>query len=162
MVKIMKKYKFNLIIFLICCLSKSVFAQTGWVQQPSGTTQHLTNIVFNPNNLHGFAVGSNGTILRSTNGGFNWASQNSTTANYLYGCYQWVPDLAWVCGDNGTILKTINGGTTWVPQPSGTANALLSIIVPNSTTGWAVGTLGTLLKTVNARHMGSAKPSGRF
>ena len=47
-----------------------------WTSQTSGTLSFLYSIQMLDANT-GFAVGSGGTILKTTNGGSNWTSQTS-------------------------------------------------------------------------------------
>ncbi len=62
----------------------------------------------NPN--VGWTVGQNGIILRTTNGGLSWFSNNSPTINFLREV-QFVNDsTGWAIGENGTIIKTEDGG----------------------------------------------------
>jgi len=75
----------------------------------------------------GYAVGEEGIIFKTTNGGANWFSQFSATTNPLYCVFFLNPDLGYAVGANGTILKTINGGTSWQPQNSGIGNRLNSV-----------------------------------
>jgi|GEM_PF-3499615 len=60
-------------------------------------------------------AGVNGTILRSTNGGVSWLTNNTgVTANLnsvAYGNGRFV-----VVGDSGTMLTSTNNGATWVKQ----------------------------------------------
>ncbi|HSW07635.1 WD40/YVTN/BNR-like repeat-containing protein [Aquabacterium sp.] len=61
----------------------------------------------------GWAVGSLGTILKTSDGGQTWATQTSGTRSNL-GRVIFVNDrVGWVGGDNGLLLKTADGGSTW-------------------------------------------------
>jgi photosystem II stability/assembly factor-like uncharacterized protein len=60
----------------------------------------------------GFAVGSNGIIMCSTNGGVNWTGQSTAITNSLNSVYMLNALTGYVCGSNGIILKTTNGGVT--------------------------------------------------
>jgi photosystem II stability/assembly factor-like uncharacterized protein len=73
---------------------------------------------------NGTAVGDVGVILRTTNGGSSWVSQNSGTATVLLGVWVTDANTGTAVGDFGTILKTTDGGNNWVPQLSGTTNDL--------------------------------------
>ena len=59
---------------------------------------------------NGTAVGYNGTILRTTNGGTNWTSQSSGTTNCLNGVSFTDANNGTAVGGYGTILRTTNGG----------------------------------------------------
>ncbi|MBU4175263.1 MAG: hypothetical protein KJ686_10235, partial [Actinobacteria bacterium] len=54
----------------------------------------------------GFAVGSGGTIVKTSNSGVTWAAQNSTTTNGLNGISAASTTVAWAVGAGGPIVKT--------------------------------------------------------
>ena len=56
-------------------------------------------------------MGSNGTILATTNGGVTWKAQKSGTSTILTGVAFTTASHGWVAGF-GTILTTTNGGVT--------------------------------------------------
>ncbi len=116
----------------------------GWAKQISGTTNILNSIYFTDAN-NGYAVGNNGTILKTTNAGVNWTSQNSGTIVNLNSIYFTNVTNGYIVGDNGTILYTNNSGNTWATQTSGTSTNLNSIHFTNSNNGYAVGNNGIIL-----------------
>ena len=118
----------------------------GWVLQKSITTV-LLDVSFTDSS-NGTAVGSSGTILRTTNGGTNWVSQTSGTIYFLYGVSFTDSSNGTAVGDKGTILRTTDGGITWVSQASGTKN-LRGVSFTDSSNGTAVGTSGTILRTTD-------------
>ena len=58
----------------------------------------------------GTAVGSWGTILRTTDGGGTWVRQTNGAGVTLHGVAFMNADLGTVVGDAGTILRTTTGG----------------------------------------------------
>ena len=58
----------------------------------------------------GFAVGSSGTILKTTNSGTTWTILPSRTTNNLYSVNFADTTTGYAVGDIGTILKTTNSG----------------------------------------------------
>ncbi|HKC36652.1 MAG TPA: YCF48-related protein, partial [Chitinophagaceae bacterium] len=54
---------------------------------------------------NGFAVGDNGTIIKSTDGGNSWQRMQVPTENLLNDCAVINKDLIYVVGFRGTILK---------------------------------------------------------
>lgn len=95
----------------------------------------------------------NGTILYTSNGGFNWTEQTSGVNVHLYGVSVVSSSTVFACGTAtggaGQILKTTNGGSSWGTQTSGTSNNLLGISMADANTGWCVGSGGTVRKTTN-------------
>ena len=83
-----------------------------WVQQVSGTTRTLNDVFSVTENLV-FAVGDNGTILKTTDSGANWVQKISGTSANLRSVYFISDSIGFVIGFNNTLLKTTNGGNTW-------------------------------------------------
>ena len=74
------------------------------------TTYALEGVSFADANT-GTAVGSHGTILRTTDGGASWVSQRSGTTYVLKGVSFTDVDTGTAVGINGTILRTTDGGS---------------------------------------------------
>ncbi len=96
-----------------------------------------------------WAVGDNGDILASANGGASWSPQVSGTTQNLYGASATDANNVWVCGAGGTILYSANGGMNWSAQPSGTTMTLNTIRFISPLVGFAAGVGGTVLRTTN-------------
>jgi len=98
---------------------------TGWVKQPSGTTDGLNDVAC-VDALHGWAVGDYNTILATTDGGATWSAQSSGIDKMvsLYGAAFADATHGWAVGGYGTILATGDGGQTWAVQDSGTSEWL--------------------------------------
>src|SRR5271157_3036796 len=109
----------------------------GWVTQLSGTTNDLTGVDF-VNATCGWAVGFEGTILHTADGGQTWNAQVSGTTNDLNAVDFVNGTMGWVVG-NDTVLTTTNGGATWnVQTPNGTPN-LFAINMIDANNGWCGG-----------------------
>ena len=54
---------------------------------------------------NGWAVGANGTIIKTTNGGATWKVQPSGTTKNLHSVHFPSPRRGWAVGDDGTILE---------------------------------------------------------
>jgi len=116
-----------------------------WTPRQSGTDAYLTSLSFKGQN--GIAVGSSGTILRSTNSGYSWASQFSATLDWLNGVSFTSDQVVTAVGDYGTILQSTDSGVSWSRQFSGTTTALVGICMLNDNVGTIVGDNGTILQT---------------
>jgi len=139
----MKKFYILLITMLIVSGAKAQ-----WVPQNSGTTNDLKSVCF-PIANKGYAVGTGGTILKTTDGGETWMTQVSGTTKDLFSLCFTNAVTGYAVGDSGTILKTTTGGAYWNPQSSGTSNNLRCVQFPAEDTGYAVGTGSIVLKTTN-------------
>ena len=104
---------------------------------------------------HGWAVGDQGTIIDTTNGGSAWAAQSSGTGDDLTGVTFTDAHDGWATGQSytgddyssGFILHTTNGGQDWTRQydsPSDSTAmasgvAFEAIAFADAHDGWAVG-----------------------
>jgi len=109
----------------------------------------------------GIAVGDGGTILKTTDGGKHWSTQNSGTRNDLHGIAFSDSQTGVAVGGYGTILMTTSGGEHWSTQSSGTRNDLHGIAFSDSQTGVAVGVGGKILKTRDGGESWSVQSSRR-
>lgn len=116
------------------------------MQQQTNTTADLNSIYFVNPNL-GWAVGSDGTILKTTDGGDYWALKSSGVTNDLYSVYFTDP-LTGFAVSFSELLKTIDGGEHWVIQDTVMNAGLASIFFIGSDTGFIAGT-GRILKTTD-------------
>jgi hypothetical protein len=66
----------------------------------------------------GWAVGANGTIVHTKDGGQTWKQQPSGTIQFLINVRFLTPRLGWVVGTNGIILHTEEGGDLPAATPS--------------------------------------------
>jgi photosystem II stability/assembly factor-like uncharacterized protein len=100
-----------------------------------------------PAHAAGWAVGGNGLVIQSTDGGQSWTSSSPTT-NTLNGVF-FVSDLeGWAVGNSGIAIHTTDGGDHWTQSTPGTL-ALNSVFFADATRGWLVGDSGKILHTTN-------------
>ncbi len=127
------------------------------VSRTSGTTRNLRGVSISiVSNQRIIVVGDKGTILRSTNTGFDWENVSipDTTFNF-YAISQRNPyttqngDRFVAVGSNGRIYKSTDIGATWQQKSSGTTNTLRSIYFLTLDSGVAVGDNGTVRLTTN-------------
>jgi photosystem II stability/assembly factor-like uncharacterized protein len=100
----------------------------------------------------GWAVGDQGLIVKTIDGGVTWSTQDSGTNNRLRDVHAASTARAWAVGNNDTILITTDGGTTWVNSSAGTNAAFGGITFANADVAWIAGGLvgGTIVRTTNA------------
>lgn len=154
----MKKYIYTIIVFILLFIyNNKALSQWDWIY-PIITGNNLNKIKFVDNNI-GFAVGDNGTILKTVNGGLNWITLNSGIKNGLINIKFINSETGYITGTNGKIIKTTNGGANWIilntNVPSPQYNDIYGIDFFDINIGIAVGE-GTgsggniILKTVDA------------
>ena len=97
------------------------------------------------------AVGDNGTILKTTNGGVAWTPIASGTSANLY-AYKDVAGGILVGGEGGTMLKSTDSGDTWASISLPTSETIWDIDSSGQNGNWvlASGSNGTLLRSTNA------------
>jgi len=147
--RIITKLIYLLIIFL---LPHTVKSQLGWFLQQSGTTQTLHSVYFFDLNT-GFAAGTNGVLLKTTNGGTNWIQQYTGTNNSFLSMHFPTSNTGYIVGYGGVLVKTTNGGLNWNLYPAGTNQVQFSIYFIDAYTGYTVSsnysTSGLVNKTTN-------------
>lgn len=89
--------------------------------------------------LHGWAVGKQGLLRRTTDGGRSWTPQDADTAMDLRRIVLVDGGRGWIVGDHGTILATTDDGATWHAQRSGTDDDLRDVSFVDATHGFAIG-----------------------
>ena len=125
---------------------------TAWAAQPQ-----LNSVRF-LNSTQGWAVGSSGRIVATTNGGSTWTVQSSGTTNTLYGLAAFDATHAWAVGQGG-VIRFFNG-TSWVSQTSGVTTDLYAVTFVSATQGWAVGAGGVIRTTTNGGATWTSQASG--
>ncbi len=91
------------------------------------------------------AVGSEGTIVRTTNGGDDWISLKPLVTSTLLGV-KWVDSTAWAVGTQGTLLVSEDSGLHWVQKRTGVSGALVDISAIDNEC-WAVGQAGIVIRS---------------
>lgn len=97
-----------------------------------------------------FAVGENGTMLRTFDGGLNWESISIPGLTEDLNAVTFINSaIGFGIGTNGTLIKTIDAGDTWVIENSGTPFDLESISIFGTNLGYISGKGGAVLKTTD-------------
>jgi len=109
-------FYFLLITATIFLLPIKIFPQ--WYPQTSGTTEDLNSIFFT-DSLNGFAVGNDGTVIRTIDGGLTWNFQILDSNYHLKDVFFLDDQNGWICGHStepyqqGRVYRTSNGGGDW-------------------------------------------------
>lgn len=109
-----------------------------------GKVETKLNSVFYINQKTGWAVGANGKIYQTINGGKRWRTQHSTTSKELNDIFFKDTAEGWIVGDDGTILHSTTAGNVWMKDKPITKHKLEKILFVGER-GWAVGFGGTIL-----------------
>ena len=137
--------KYLLFFLLICYLFtiQNVNAQVfDWFNPGHISPEDLYSIYF-VNEHIGWAVGENGTILKTTDRGFIWIKQETGISEPIISIFFIDTLLGWATsGWKGTILNTDNGGQTWDTQfqiKDSIESSINSIFFIGPDTGFAIG-----------------------
>lgn len=120
------------------------------IAQNSNTNFDFLGVSFADAN-HGIAVGFNGIIKNTTDGGNTWNDHSyQISGNWLYRVSYPVLNYAYIAGDNGIVLKTTDSGNSWTNvQDINNSLRLFGIAFTDSNKGYAAGEAGTVLKTTD-------------
>jgi len=112
------------VIGCLVLFSSLLFA--GWDAQTSGVTTDLSSVSFPEGTQVGYAVGSEGVILKSTDGGGTWVPQTSGTSSALYAVAFENNATGFAVGKSGAAIRTTDGGTTWEAMTVGATTSLVA------------------------------------
>ena len=145
---------FNYSLFINDCYPQ-------WIQQNSGVSVNLYDVEF-INLYTGWAVGENGTVIKTTNSGVNWIF----VTNPAYGMGKILNsihpvDSNVICfvGAHSTLIKTTNGGMNWIEirnGPWGSGMGFMGVYMLNKDTGWFCGNMRVLRTTNGCQTFDSA------
>lgn len=123
---------------------------SGWAPIPSsGTTEDLAGIDCATSSIC-VAVGSNGTIIRTTDKK-TWSAVSSPVTSNLASIDFYSSSVGIAVGESGVLLRSTDAGANWTQVGSGvTMEDLYGVKMGSSTTGWAAGEDGKVLKTTDS------------
>lgn len=135
-------------LFILCTVfSEGILAQ--WtVKNPVPPAEPLYSVCLTGENT-AYAAGLHGTILKTSDGGMNWASLNTGTITLLKSVDFPSVTIGYAVGSNGVILKTTDAGITWNALNSGVQNELRAVFFLNESLGYVSGNYGMILKTTD-------------
>ena len=121
-------------------LGTAIFAQNfDWTPQNSGVTVTLNDVFF-PDNQTGWAVGNDGVIVNTTDGGQTWNAQTSGVTEILRAVFFIDTNTGWAVGGsiNKTMIKTTDGGSNWqsIAASNIFSNLMYDIAFADANTGW--------------------------
>ena len=110
-----------------------------WQPIPSGVTSTLLDIDF-VDSRHGWAVGQDGTIIATSDGGETWQAQHTGFEITLRSVDFTDTQTGWAVGHLGLILHTDNGGQTWsvADREAAFDLDLIHVSFTSPTTGWII------------------------
>ena len=106
----------------------------------------ITDIKFR-NAMEGIAVGGNGLIATTNDGGETWQRRVSGTFNDIISVKYFNDEFLYAAGSWGTFLKSLDGGETWEMVNTGFSYRHFSVYFLDVDTGWISGDFGHVFKT---------------
>ena len=104
---------------------------------PTNPDIKLNGVCF-ANYQHGIAVGLNGTILYTSDGGNDWEIRPYNNSRWQ-SVYLTESGKAWAVGQYGNITFSTDWGYTWSAQLSSVSQELWKVCFINDNEGWIVG-----------------------
>jgi photosystem II stability/assembly factor-like uncharacterized protein len=148
-------------LLLVSCFlaAPHLRSQDYWVRLDPPTQENLTKLHF-LDSLTGWVVGSRGTIMKTTDGGYSWVFQDSRIMNEIVDIFMLNEDLGWALAhelptDTGSsygtiVLNTTDGGDFWENKMypvEGEYFHSIEFLTPME--GWMGGEWGTLVGTTD-------------
>jgi len=95
----------------------------------------------------GYAAATNGSLLKTTNGGNNWIQLGTVFTNFAR-TFHFANDLTgYAVGDNNIYKKTTNGGVNWYLQNTAANITMNDNFFVSVNEGYVVGSGGFIMKT---------------
>ncbi len=122
---------------------------SSWRKQFDVTQTRDGNSIAAVNSSVVWAVGGDGVIYFTSNGGSSWSRQTSGTTEMLRCIEAKSVNSCWAVGSGGMILHTSNGGQVWLRQPSAMTDTLFGVSMFDTLVGWTVGKNGQIFYTID-------------
>ena len=151
--------KFTSLLLAVIFLSSVSSAQIGWFEQHRDGEEILFSIdLLDASTVT--AVGENGLILHSTDGGGTWKETSSGTTQVLRRVRWHSPSLGVILGNGGTALKSTDAGQSWTALNTGVTKALFDVHFFDADTWLLVGQGAQVLTTDDGGSSFSNEGSG--
>ena len=135
------------LVILSCLTAMPVAAQQNWVRMNIPKTDSVFyGLTFSDRNT-GFAVGTDGVMYRTTDGGVTWAHKPLPTTLKLTAVTFPTAAVGFIVGEEGTILKSTDGGDNWTPIDAKTKKTLFAVHFFDEDSGFVAGQGGEFLYT---------------
>ena len=151
-----------LIVLAITLIPSGLTGQTSWQWVNPLPQGNLLNGVTSVNQDTLFAVGDNGTIIKTSNGGTTWLVTPTAggMVEALFDVEFTGPNIGWAVGVTGQAVRTTDAGHTWQYEQLATIRDLLAVDFHSPNIGWISGSKGTMFSTKNAGSTWHAETTG--
>jgi photosystem II stability/assembly factor-like uncharacterized protein len=122
-----------------------------WFPTQNISSTSSLNSIYLVDEVNVIAVGANGFIIKSSDGGISWQIQNNglpVSAGLGFNSVAFTDiNNGWIVGEQGILLYTTNGGENWYSKPSKTKEILHKIQFVDKENGYICGANGLLMNT---------------
>jgi photosystem II stability/assembly factor-like uncharacterized protein len=141
----------------------TALAARDWATRPIGTAVNIESVEF-ISETNVWAVGDNGVVRHSTDGGGTWSNEDIVVGGDAdddnFRAIHFVDESrGWIISQGGEILRTTDGGSSWTSQYD-LDEQLNDIESADANTLWAVSYDGTILHTTNGGTTWTPQVSG--
>lgn len=139
----------KIITIITIIISLPLYSQ--WALINAGSNEFLNDIYCINENVV-VAIGNNGTILKTSDGGVNWTHKPSGTNFKLFKLQFCNANVGYICGynnTNGLLLKTVDGGETWSPIAAAGTSLIYDFSIVDDNILYFTDVNGILRKTTN-------------
>jgi len=116
-----------------------------WGTQESGTTATLHSVFFTNRDI-GWAVGEQGTVIKTEDGGETWARRSSSTDSDLLDVSFVDEKIGWAVGINGNLIKSSDGGSKWATERTMGYTDINSVEARDKNLVFAAGDAGLMIR----------------
>ncbi|HYM19945.1 MAG TPA: YCF48-related protein [Candidatus Kapabacteria bacterium] len=152
-------HRFSSAVAMLCLAVGSLHAQLNtWISKNPPNLTGSLHAVQMLSETRTYIVGDFGTVLRTTDGGNSWSSQQigSRSLNAVY----FTDSLyGMTCGAAGGAFKTTDGGNTWIPMNTAKSDQLNSILLIDKKIAFICGNNHLLLITNDSGKTWNPYPS---
>jgi photosystem II stability/assembly factor-like uncharacterized protein len=140
--------------FCISCGYTDSLSYNPWEVVPLPTEATLQDVGFTGDSKHGWAVGSNSTILETTDGGKTWQEKGLElgSQNYRFTDVSFAGEEGWITGEPSILLHTTDGGASWsrIPLSEKLPGSPNTIVALGPQSAEMTTTVGAIYQTENA------------
>lgn len=123
--------------FIVCARKVLKTSDGGNTWASTSFNFNLHSIFFSSNNV-GYIAADSGRVVKTIDGGINWAVFNSGIVDNLVSINLVNDTLGFVGSNNGKILKTTNGGQLWTLSSSLSSYSINDINFINENIGFVI------------------------
>jgi len=155
-VRLLKQIVILLAVALLCasCSKVPSLSDNPWQVISLPTEANLQDIGFTQDSNHGWLVGSDSTLLETTNGGNTWQVRNLELGDqkYRFTSVSFVGQEGWITGEPSILLHTTDAGKSWsrIPLSAKLPGAPRTILALSPQSAEMTTTLGAIYRTADS------------